>query len=415
MHKRSIDMAFESGTLERSVPRDPHARPSFDALSIGGNIAIRVALVVVVLFSLWTWPVVDADARRFSALSSEAGIPYRDYPIEYAPVELGFIRLIGSDDVRTTATRLVVACFLLDLLAFAGMWSGWGRRVAITYLWLGVPLLVLGYLRVWYLPVALAVWAFALLRKRRPYTAGVVGALAIFTKLWPVALAPALVAETRRRALPFVVASLVGGIGWLVLGGVGGVLQVATFRSATGWEIESTVGTLVWLFGGGEPRWENGAVRVGSSQGLTWITGVVLVVLLGAVWWKALRSKDEDLLGVPSLVALCALLACSPIFSLQYAGWLTPWAAVASRDPRRVPIASASAIVVLTAGISIALFQFADGLEPMGALMLLARNGLCVFVPVWFLMSRRHGVSRPKSDGLSFRRSVAPTAVSRAR
>jgi hypothetical protein len=415
MHKRSIDMAFQSGTLERSVHRGRHVRPSFEALSIGANIAIRAVLVVVVLFSLWTWPVVDADARRFSALSSETGIPYRDYPIEYAPVELGFIRLIGSDDVRATATRLVVACFLLDLLAFAGMWSGWGRRVAITYLWLGVPLLVLGYLRIWYLPVALAVWAFALLRKRRPNAAGVVGALALFAKLWPVALAPALLAETRRRAFPFVIASLVGGIGWLVLGGVGGVLQVMTFRSATGWEIESTVGTVVWLFGGGEPRWENGAVRVGSSEGLTWVTGVLLVVLLSAVWWKALRSKEEDPLGVPSLVALCALLACSPIFSLQYAGWLTPWAAIASRDPRRIPIASASAIVVLTAGVSIALFQYADGLESLGAAMLLARNGLCVFVPVWFLVSRADGVPHPKGDGLSFRDSVKPKAASKAR
>jgi hypothetical protein len=192
------------------------------------------------------------------------------------------------------------------------------------------------------------------------------------------------------------------------------VIQVTTFRSATGWEIESTVGTLVWLFGG-EPRWENGAVRVGSSQGLTWMTGVLLVVLLGAVWWKALRSKEEDLLGVPSLVALCALLACSPIFSLQYAGWLTPWAAIASRDPRRIPIASASAIVVLTAGVCIALFQFVDGLEPLGALLLLVRNGVCVFVPLWFLVSRGHGDSRPKSDGLSFRGRVAPRAVSKAR
>jgi Glycosyltransferase family 87 len=415
MHKPSIDMASQSGTLERSVHRGRHERPSFEALSIGANIAIRTALVVVVLLSLWTWPVVDADARRFSALASETGIPYRDYPVEYAPVEVGFIRLIGSDDVRTTATRLVVACFLLDLLAFAGMWSGWGRRVAITYLWLGLPLLVLGYLRVWYLPVALAVWAFALLRKGRPNAAGVVGALALFAKLWPVALAPALLAHARRRAFPFVVASMVGGIGWLVLGGVGGVLQVFTFRSATGWEIESTVGTLVWLFGGGEPRWENGAVRVGSSEGLTWVTGVLVVVLLGAVWWKALRSKEEDLLGVPSFVALCALLACSPIFSLQYAGWLTPWAAITSRDPRRIPIASASAIVVLTAGVSIALFQYADGLEPFGALMLLARNGLCVFVPVWFLVSRGRGEPQPKSDGLGFRGSATPEAVSKAR
>ena len=388
-------------------------RPSFDALSIGGNIAIRAALVVVILISVWTRPVADVDAKRFSALSSERGTPYRDYAVEYAPVELGFIRLIGSDDVRATATRLVVACFLLDLLAFAGLWRGWGRRIAIAYLWLGLPLLVLGYLRLWYLPVALAVWAFALLRKRRPGVAGVVGALALFAKLWPFALAPALLAETRRRSFPFVLAGLVGGVGWLVLGGIGGVRQVMTFRSATGWEIESTVGSLVWLFGGGEPRWENGAVRVGSSQGLTWVTGVLLVGLLGAVWWKALRSKEEDLQGVPSLVAMCALLACSPIFSLQYAGWLTPWAAIASRDQRRIPIASAGAIVVLTAGVSMAYFQYGE--ESLSAVMLLARNGLCLLLPVWFLVSRGHEVPHPKNDGLGFRGGVTSGAVSKAR
>jgi hypothetical protein len=404
-------MAVRFGILERSVHRAAQVRVSTDALAIGSNIAIRAALVVVILISVWTRPVADVDAQRFSALSSERGTPYRDYAVEYAPVELGFIRLIGSDDVRATATRLVVACFLLDLLAFAGLWRGWGRRIAIAYLLLGLPLLVLGYLRLWYLPVALAVWAFALLRKRRPGVAGVVGALALFAKVWPVALAPALLAETRRRAFPFVVASLVGGIGWLVLGGVGGVLQVMTFRSATGWEIESTVGTLVWLFGGGEPRWENGAVRVGSSQGLTWVTGVLLVVLLGAVWWKALRSKEEDLQGVPSLVAMCALLACSPIFSLQYAGWLTPWAAIASRDPRRIPIASASAIIVLTAGVSMTLFQYGE--ESLSAVMLLARNGLCVLVPVWFLFSRGHGRSEDSDRRASLKRSGLSSATSK--
>lgn len=402
---QAVDMAVRLGILERSVHRAAQVRVSTDALAIGSNIAIRAALVVVILISVWTRPVADVDARRFSALSSERGTPYRDYAVEYAPVELGFIWLIGSDDVRATATRLVVACFLLDLLAFAGLWSGWDRRIAIAYLWLGLPLFVLGYLRLWYLPVALAVWAFALLRKRRPGVAGVVGALALFAKLWPFALAPALLAETRRRA--FVVAGLVGGVGWLVLGGIGGVRQVMTFRSATGWEIESTVGTLVWLFGGGEPRWENGAVRVGSSQGLTWVMGALLVVLLSAVWWKALRSKEEDLQGVPSFVAMCALLACSPIFSLQYAGWLTPWGAIASRDARRIPIASAGAIVVLTAGVSIAFFQYGE--EPLSKVMLLARNGLCVLVPVWYLFSRGHGRGTPKDSDrpASLKRSVS--------
>jgi len=384
-------MKYQVGTLERSVRTGPARTPS-DALAIGANIAFRAVLVLVLLFSLWTRPITDSDVRRFSALSVEAGTPYRDYAVEYAPVELGVIRLIGSGDARATATRLVVVCFLLDLLAFAGMWRGWGRRIAIAYLWLGVPLLVFGYLRLWYLPVALAVWSIALVRKGRPNVAGVVAALAVFAKLWPLALAPAFFAETRRRSLAFVLAGVVGAIGWLLLGGIDGVRQVLSFRSATGWEVESTVGALVWVFGGGEPTWERGAVRVGSSQGLTWVPAVVLVVLLAAVWWKAHRSREEDLVGVPSLVALCALLACSPVFSLQYVGWLTPWAAIAGRDPRRVPIASAWAIVVLTAGVSIALFQYADSLEGLGAAMLLARNGLCLFLPVWFLARGRPAV-----------------------
>jgi hypothetical protein len=387
-----------SRPLERLLDRTARVRASRDALAIGANIAIRAVVVVVTLGSLWARPIIDSDVHRFSALSVAAGTPYRDHAVEYAPVELGVIRVIGSSDLRATAVRLMVVCFLLDLLAFAGMWSGWGRRIAITYLWLGVPLLIFRYLRLWYLPVALSVWAFVLLRKRRPNVAGVVGALALFAKLWPLALAPAFLAEARRRSFAFVLAGVVGGIGWLLLGGIGGVRQVLTFRSATGWEIESTVGSLVWLVGGGEPRWEAGALRVGSSEGLTWLPAVVLVVLLGAIWWKALRSRGEDLLGVPSLVAVCALLACSPVFSLQYAGWLTPWAAIASRDARRIPIAAAWTIVVLTAGVAVALFQYGDSLAGLGEAMLLARNGVCLFLPVWFLTRSKPGMAQVRGD-----------------
>lgn len=384
--------------LERSPDRTGPVLAPWAALAIGTNIAIRVVVVITTLFTFWSGPFFDADVHRFSALSVAVGTPYRDHAVEYAPVELGVIRVIGSSDTRATATRLVVLCFLLDLLAFAGMWSGWGRRTALTYLWLGVPLLVLRYVRLWYLPVALSVWAFALLHKRRPNAAGVVAGLAVFAKLWPIALAPAFFAEARRRSFAFVLACVVGGIGWLLLGGIGGVRQVLTFRSATGWEIESTIGSIVWLFGGGEPRWEAGALRVGSSEGLTWLPAVVLAVLLGAIWWKALRSGREDLVGVPSLVAVCALLACSPVFSLQYAGWLTPWAAIAGRDSRRTPIASAWAIVVLTAGVTVGLWHYNASLGGLGALMLLARNGVCLFLPIWFLARGQPPVADVEGD-----------------
>lgn len=392
-------------SLDRPLDRTGPVQAPWAALAIGTNIAIRVVVVITTLFTFWSGPFFDADVQRFSALSVAPGIPYRDHAVEYAPVELGVIRAIGSSDTRATGTRLVILCFLLDLLAFAGMWSGWGRRTAITYLWLGVPLLVLRYVRMWYLPVTLSVWGFALLRKRRPNLAGVVAALAVFAKLWPIALAPAFLAGARRRSFAFIAAGVVGGIGWLLLGGIGGIRQVLTFRSATGWEIESTVGSIVWLFGGGEPRWEAGAVRVGSSEGLTWLPAVVLVVLLGAIWWKALRSGREDLDGVPSLVAVCAVLACSPVFSLQYAGWLTPWAAIASRDSRRTPIASAWAIVALTAGMTVALWHYADSLGGLGAVMLLARNGVCLFLPVWFLARGQPAAADAKDEALQLHRS----------
>jgi hypothetical protein len=110
--------------LERSLDRTARVQAPWAALAIGANIALRA--VVVTVSSLWTRPLIDSDVHRFSAVSVAAGTPYRDYAVEYAPVELGVIRVIGSSDARATAVRLMVVCFLLDLLAFAGMWSGWG-------------------------------------------------------------------------------------------------------------------------------------------------------------------------------------------------------------------------------------------------------------------------------------------------
>jgi len=82
---------------------------------------------------------------------------------------------------------------------------------------------------------------------------------------------------------------------------------------------------------------------------------------------------------------------------------LTPWAAIAARDSRRIPIAAAWTIVVLTAGVTVALFQYADSLEGLGAAMLLARNGACLFLPVWFLARGQPVVAQP---GASDNRSL---------
>ena len=58
---------------------------------------------------------------------------------------------------------------------------------------------------------------------------------------------------------------------------------------------------------------------------------------------------------------------------------------------------------MLTAGVSIALLQYADSLEGRGAAMLLARNGLCHFLPVWFLAR-----GRPAVAAVSIRERLRP-------
>src|SRR5207247_246732 len=68
---------------------------------------------------------------------------------------------------------------------------------------------------------------------------------------------------------------------WLSVGGVGGVSDVLTFRHATGWEVESTVGTFVWIATGGPVRMEAGARRIGTT---TAASSAALVLILSVVF-----------------------------------------------------------------------------------------------------------------------------------
>ena len=52
--------------------------------------------------------------------------------------------------------------------------------------------------------------------------------------------------------------------GWFLIGGADAFRQVGTFRGATGWELESTVGVVVWALTG-EHRFEAGANRTGHG------------------------------------------------------------------------------------------------------------------------------------------------------
>jgi hypothetical protein len=213
------------------------------------------------------------------------------------------------------------------------------------------------------------------------------------TKLWPLVVAPALLIERRMRAARWFACLFAAGVAaWIAYGGVDAIRQVVSFRDATGWEVESTIGSIVWLLTGGPVRLERGAPRVGEIPG--WSRALLLVILvavLAAVWARA-RARHADAAGTPSLAALAALLALSPLFSLQYALWLAPWAAIAWAEPRSARIGRIGFAISLLTGILAFLYI---RIEPtqwnllsvrwsvIGLLLL--RDGLCAWIAVAWL------------------------------
>src|SRR5205085_11059138 len=97
-----------SGRLSR-VESDPlGARLRAQPATILG-IPLRQAVVVLLLLRLLvvalsadrmgSRPIQDPDVRRFWTIAHTAGRPYIDFPVEYAPVELATIELIGRGDL----------------------------------------------------------------------------------------------------------------------------------------------------------------------------------------------------------------------------------------------------------------------------------------------------------------------------
>jgi hypothetical protein len=329
------------------------------------------------------------DVFRFQQIVEERGVPYRDFPVEYAPLEVVFVRGVFSADASATTSRLALVAFGADLVTWMAVALGWGRQTAERYLWLGTPLLVFLYIRFDLVPVALAVCGVVLAIRGSHRLGGAAFAAAILTKLWPAALLPGFLVAGFRRAFAWAIlcaSALVAA--WLSVGGVGGVSDVLTFRHATGWEVESTVGTFVWIATGGPVRMEAGARRIGTTTAASSAALVlVLTGLLVAVWVTALKRKRGEF-GAASVAAVGALLACSATFSLQYVAWLLPWAAVAWFEGDRWIFRVVVAIEVLTAILSVV---FDPQRAVPAQVLLVCRNLLVVTLPLMWLVNVDHG------------------------
>jgi len=328
---------------------------------------------------------------RFTEIAAAEGRAYRDFPVEYPPVSLGAIELVAGTNANETGANLIWLMVLFDLVTAVALGIGWGRRAAVFYLLLTVPLLAFLYTTIDLISVALAVSAVALVVRGRERLGGVALAAAVLAKVWPVALVPMMVVQRKRRALAWSVAALaLGTLVWVWWGGPSGLLQVATQRHTPGWEFESLVGSLLWALGRG------GLVSISDSTRVVgvapwWAKALLLgaaVAGIAAVWHRASRREPREL-GLPAVAAVSILLLAAPLLSPPYMIWLAPWAAIACTE-RTGYIRWLLAALMLVGGLTFVAFSaFPDVPLWSAKALLLLRNALLAAVPALYLLERR--------------------------
>ncbi len=352
---------------------------------------------------------------RFTEIAAAEGRPYRDFPVEYPPVSLGAIELVAGTNGNQTGAHLVWFMALCDLVTVAALAFGWGRRAAVFYLLLTVPLLGSLLTTIDLISVALAVSAVALAVRGRERLGGGAFAAAILAKVWPLALLPVMVLQRKRRALTWSVAALtLGTLVWVWWGGPSGPLQVATQRHTPGWEYESVIGSLLWALGRGGFVTINASTRLGVAPG--WAKALLLgaaIAGIAAVWYRASRREPREI-GLPAVAAVSILMLSAPLLSPPYMIWLAPWAAIACTE-RTGYIRWLLAALMLVSGLMlVATSALADvALWSVKALLLL-RNALLAAVPAVYLLER--GIAPTEGpavrSGVETRLKISPSASS---
>jgi hypothetical protein len=352
-------------------------------------VAVRVLVLVLVVLGAGRRPVTDVQILQAERIATSPATPYRNFPVATMPLETATDRTIGGDGASATVARIALLAFIADLATASALAWGWGRRPAIVYLLLGLPLLSFIYLRFDLVSVALAAWAIAWTKHRGEALGGAALGLAVMAKLWPLALAPILLIRRawRPAIAGFAVVVVVLGAAWYLTGGPKGPFQVLTSAGVRGWHVQSTVGSVLWIAGRGIPVLEADALRVGFAA--PWMKALLFLGLLVcevAIWRRA-AGTDRDPSGGAALAAVVALTVFSPQSSLQYAAWFLPWTALAFEgDDGEERTATIAAVAVALTGL-IALAWPDQIVVPSGwvKLLVLARNAAAVGVLIsWF-------------------------------
>ena len=303
--------------------------------------AIALHLLLAALAAWWSSaPAGDFD--RYWRIASTPGVPYRDFQVEHPIGTLLLFRALAAATGSRAgfALAVVVLNLIADLTIVSALVWGWGLAAGAAF---AVGLLPITYLllnRIDFWSMAAATVAVAAWRRERDVLAGASLALGAAFKLWPLMFAMLFAASWLRRKSLRAVTSMAAlsavllTVWWMLAGGHG-LYQVLTFRGATGWQLESTVGSLIHLVTNSPGRREADSWRIGTIAGPTAI--LLFVVAMPVCLWAVWRGGLHGHVGAGWLAGVTALLLLSALLSAQFIGWLMPGAAIAWTQGDRRP------------------------------------------------------------------------------
>ena len=323
---------------------------------VGGRTGAHDAIPLVLTACIWVAVVAwllssgrTGDLDRFVQIA-HGGTPYVDQQVEYPPLETLLIAAIGGG----TVSLAIVLTALINAAATIVSWllirDHWSADAGRLFLWFSLPLQVFMPVRLDAVAVALTIGGVILADRGRGSASGVMFAAAILFRLWPLALLPLLWLKGRRRGVGVcLLVVTIGLVVWVAAFGTDAPRQVATFRGALGWQIETPVGIVLLARAGGSFIQDAGAARVGQMLAWqTWALGAATCVAV-AIAWSLARRRHVDLAGGPALAAVASILVLSPVASPQYVAWLLPWAAITASERRSLDVRIATVAAGVTA------------------------------------------------------------------
>ena len=326
------------------------------------------------------------DFDRYYEIGSTAGRPYVDYQVEHPIATL----LVFKSLARLPRGRasfglgVVVLDLVGDVIILASLAWGWGLIAAAYFAVTVAPVIGLFFNRIDAWSTAAAVLAVVGWRRNHPLLLGVALAVGGAFKLWPLVLSPLLIVPWRDRrsltalaAFAATAAALAGAALWIA--GTNSVLQVLTFRGATGWQIEGLVGNVLRLGSSRTLRLESGSWRIGATSGP--ISVAMFLAAAPICLWSSWRGARMNRIGAGWLASVSALLLLSALLSAQFVIWLAPGAAIAWTDGHKRSAIMAT-LVVLATQLFYSFYMFVLHSRTPALLLVLLRNVVLVALAV---------------------------------